>query len=326
MAINPLIEVNPVAWLTIANKVYQLTRGTLTTPATYRVTVAPVDQNDKGAGTIENGYYFKDYLGHTYIIIAHTSTTIDISDSYMCGFAPTAGKKAIIYASVNSNNSPYLAPVFYRHLSIIALEYSRQIELAVLWQLVNRSNGACAIPTITDNGDGTITLGDDQYCLSSNADGSGITLQYFIAGDTYSLTDGIVNYIVANYNDGDPIVEVISDVTLINETTIVPVYTIYRNGLTLHTQNWDALGTSLANKVHQSIVKTQRYRRESGLAISETGTHNLSLTGGRVWVGAVPVTVDAINTATDNLYLWYHSSGNWTVSVQATYNYTQYDK
>lgn len=185
-------------------------------------------------------------------------------------------------------------------------------------------NGACVIPTILDNGDGSITVGNGEYHLSTSTDGKG-TESFVITGGIFSLTDNTTNYLVADYNSGTPILKVITDVNLINETTVVPVYTAYRNGTALHFQNWDALGVALANKVHQSIVKTQRYRRESGLGISEVATRYLSVGNGRVWVGAVPVSIDAIITSTDNLRLFYHSGGVWTVSIQTQYNNTQYD-
>jgi hypothetical protein len=191
--------------------------------------------------------------------------------------------------------------------------------------LTNLSNGATTIPSITDNGNGTVTLGTADYCLSSVSSGNSLITKYTIAGATYSLTDNTTNYIVADYNGGTPIVKVITDVSSINETTIIPIYTIFRNGNYLHTQNWDSLGLALSNKVHQSIVKTQRYRRESGLALSEYGTRNLNLTGGIIWTGAVPITLDEIATATDNIYFYSHVAGVWTLSLTTAYNNTQYD-
>ncbi|MGE5052056.1 MAG: FISUMP domain-containing protein [Bacillota bacterium] len=185
-------------------------------------------------------------------------------------------------------------------------------------------NGACQIPTITDNGNGSVTIGTGDYHLATEVTGHE-TKVYTLSGGTFTLTNDAQNYIVADYNSGSPLVKLISDVTLINETTIVPVYSIYRNGNFLHTQNWDALGLALANKVHQSIVKTQRYRRESGLALSVSGTRNLNLTVGRVWTGAVPISLDAIATATDNLYFWHHTGGNWTSTVTTQFPNTQYD-
>lgn len=186
------------------------------------------------------------------------------------------------------------------------------------------SNGGCQISSLTDNGNGSVTLGTGDYHLSANVSGKG-SHNYTLTGGTFTLTDQSQNYIVADYNSGSPYIHVITDVTIINETTIVPIYSIFRNGTILHIQNWDALGIALANKIHQSIVKTQRYRRESGLAVSEYGTHNLNLAIGRIWTGAVPITLDAIATATDNLFFFRHVAGVWTPSIQTAYNFTQYD-
>lgn len=188
----------------------------------------------------------------------------------------------------------------------------------------NYSNGANQIPSIVDNGNGTVTLGAGQYNLSSNASGAGLINLYTITGGTFNLVNDAQNYIVANYNNGTPIVEVINNVELINETTIIPIYSVYRNGNFLHITNWDALGLALSNKIHQSIVKTQRYRRESGLSLSENGSRNLTLSAGRVWTGAVPITLAEINTAVDNIRFWYKVGGVWTFSLTPTYNNTHY--
>ena len=185
-------------------------------------------------------------------------------------------------------------------------------------------NGACQVSTIVDNGDGSITVGNGEYHLSTNVEGRG-TENFAITGGIFTLTNNAQNYLVADYNGGTPILKVITDVNLINETTVVPVYTAYRTGNILHFQNWDSLGLALANKVHQSIVKTQRYRRESGLAISTYPTRYISLGSGRVWVGAVPVDVSAIATSTDNLFFFYHSGGVWTSTMQSQIPNTQYD-
>lgn len=185
--------------------------------------------------------------------------------------------------------------------------------------------GIFTSPSITDNGNGSVTIGSGTYNLYSNSSGSGIISQYTITGGTFNLTDLAQNYIVANYSSGTPILELISNVTLINETTIIPVFSIFRNGTILHIQPWDNLGLALTNKIHQSIVKTQRYRRESGLALSETGTRNLLLTSGVVWIGAVSMTLEQIATATDNMLFWKHVAGVWTQSTISQYNNTQYD-
>lgn len=196
-----------------------------------------------------------------------------------------------------------------------------------IWEndTIRHSNGCHEHPSIADNGDGSVTLGDGTYYITSDVAGANPILKFNIPGQVLTLTDGSSNYIIADYNAGSPIVRVTTNVDIITETQIIPIYSIFRMGTSLHTQNWDSLGNSLSNKIHQSIVKTQKYRRESGLAISETGVRNLILTQGRVWTGAVPINLDAINTSIDNLRFYHHVAGVWTMSLLTQYPNTQYD-
>jgi hypothetical protein len=126
---------NSVAWRTYSKDVTLLTSETESTPATYRITVSPIDVNEPGADTSkkEVGYFYKDYIGHTYSIIAKASTTIDVSDDFRCNQGPQSGFQGIVYKSVWKGRSPYLAPVYYRHLDRVAMDYSRQIELDILY-------------------------------------------------------------------------------------------------------------------------------------------------------------------------------------------------
>jgi hypothetical protein len=126
---------NSVAWRTYSKNVILLSLETLSNPATYRITISPIDINEPGAAgfDVEIGYFYKDYIGHTYSIIAKSSTTIDISDDFRCGQGPQSGLQGIVYRSVWRGRSPYLAPVYYRHLDKVAIDYSRQIEQDILW-------------------------------------------------------------------------------------------------------------------------------------------------------------------------------------------------
>ena len=73
-------------------------------------------------------------------------------------------------------------------------------------------NGACVIPTIIDNGNGSITVSNGEYHLSTNTEGRG-TENFLINGGTFTLTDQTQNYLVADYNGGTPILKIITDVT-----------------------------------------------------------------------------------------------------------------
>ena len=186
--------------------------------------------------------------------------------------------------------------------------------------------GTTVCPEITDNGDGSVTVGTGKYVLNQFDNDEGENLvEYEIEGDTFNLTDNDTNYIVANYNSGTPVLQNITDVGLIDESKITPVFTIVRTGTVLHTIDWDCLGILLANKLHTSIVKTQRFRRESGLAISEYGTRNVQVSTGIFWVGANRVSLAEINSDVDDITFFYNVSGAWTTSQIQQYNNTQYD-
>ena len=189
------------------------------------------------------------------------------------------------------------------------------------------STGCILQPSYTDNHDGSITIGNNGlYNLYRHADGSGLIRTFEISGDTFTLSNNSTNYIIADYNSGNVIIRVTIDVTEINETTIIPLYTIYREGKKLHLLDWDSLGLALVNKIHQSIVKTTRYRLQSGLELGETPTRVVTLSGGIVWYGANSINLSGFTSTGDTLYFCYHSGGTWYIQSGITqYNNLQYD-
>ena len=119
---------------------------------------------------------------------------------------------------------------------------------------------------------------------------------------------------------------VITDVNLINETTVVPVYTVFRDGTMLHPLSWDSLALALPNKLNMRFVKTERFVRQSGVVLSESATRIINISSGIIWHGATNAPpLDAINSTSDSTSLWYHNAGVWTRSQITQYNNTQYD-
>lgn len=188
------------------------------------------------------------------------------------------------------------------------------------------SAGMQIAPTYMDNGDGSITFTSGLYCFFTNTNGIGKIKRFNIAGQTLTMVDNTNQFIVADYNSGSPIIYSTTDVTVINETTVIPVYTIYRRGTVLHILEWDELGDALGNKTHQSIVKTQRFRVEpGGLGLGEAATRYVTVGGGTVWHGAVKTVLAAVNSSTATMWLAYHVAGVWTFSAITQYNNTQWD-
>lgn len=179
--------------------------------------------------------------------------------------------------------------------------------------------------SLTDNADGSITLSGGDVVLYDNENYDGKPAKYSFTGNTFTLTNNAVNYIIVNYNGGSPVLQNITDVSTINESNIIPVRTIYRNGTDLVGIDWDSLADGMTNKLHMRFVKTERFGWESGLALSES-SGVVSTTSGKVWYGAVRTDIDAFSSDTDEWSFWYHSSGEWVEDkTTTTYNSTQYD-
>ena len=189
------------------------------------------------------------------------------------------------------------------------------------------SAGCYPTPTLVDNGNGSVTIGTSEYVFAGSAypDGRGPYRKYSIAGNTFALTDNTMNYVIASYNGGSPTLSVTTNVAIIDESLVLPVYSIFRYGTKLSVQTWDSLAANLANKLHRSIVKTQRYRRQDGLLLTEQAGRYLTLTSGTVYVGAVEVPLAEINSSSTVMVLYYHSAGVWARSNISVYNNTQYD-
>lgn len=176
------------------------------------------------------------------------------------------------------------------------------------------SAGCVTMASYTDNGDGTITTGTHVCRLFPNADGSGLINQYTISGGTFSFTDQVNNYLISDYNGGSPILRVITDVSLINETTIIPLRTIFRNGNDLHQLDWDELGLAISNKLNKRLVKTERFARENGLMLSTSGLTTL-VSAGSIWYGAVNKILSAVDSSINEFFFYYHNAGNWTYDL-----------
>jgi hypothetical protein len=360
-----------VAWETIV-------RDVVVADAThYYVSVYPENPNDPGSDLLSAtvGQYLKDWIGHTYKIVevnvGGVPLRLRVEDSFLTGVGPQQGLTGIVYKS--PSGSPFLAPIRHFRLDDSALDYSRAIELDVLWThrgfkayssdtdqlnitrinlgdgvkysnylpnggwdgggavtlgLINRytSSGCLDDDSFTDNGNGTLTIPTKRYSLYSNAEGYGYSLEYPVIGNTFTPTDNAYSYIVVNYNSGSPILQLISDVNLINETTVIPVMSIYRNGNLLHTTPWDTLGNAKVDKLHQSIIKTQRYRRESGVIISVVPTKKISITAGVMWIGAVKRVINQYTQgdAGGTTLSLTKVAGVWTPTSAVSFDNTKY--
>lgn len=190
-----------------------------------------------------------------------------------------------------------------------------------------RTAGVVVTPTIVDNGNGSVTIGSGQYSLYTNNGFLGYPNTYTIAGGTFVLDNNVTSYIVANYNSGTPIVEVITSVPPPSQTdaTLIPIFTLFRKDNDIHFFNWDNLALGLCEKINQRLRRTERFRIDNGLSLSESATRVINIDSGEMWASANLIELLARNSTDHETHFYYHSSGTWVRSDIVQYNNTQYD-
>lgn len=147
-----------IVWRTNVVDVLLISSKTDSTPAIYKCSVGPIDINElKGKPqVIEVGFYLKDYIGHTFKITEVNASYILVSDDFNCGECPQNSQQGVIYQSVANGDSPFLMPSFYSHLHHSALDYSRQIEIDIIWRQIPVDGNITETPIGSINGLNTI--------------------------------------------------------------------------------------------------------------------------------------------------------------------------
>lgn len=193
---------------------------------------------------------------------------------------------------------------------------------------VQFSAGVNTLPTITDLGTGSVTLGAGVYSLFANTTGVGRPKAFAVSGSTFALTDQMTTYITAQYNTSTGLVSLVATTveSTINYTTVIPIFKIFRDGLVCHISDYDSLGVALSNKLQKSWEKTQQYRFEpGGVLLGESATRIITLTSGTVWRGAVEIPLTSVASNVQTCYQFVNTSGTWSKSVITQYNNTQWN-
>jgi hypothetical protein len=184
------------------------------------------------------------------------------------------------------------------------------------------SAGTITTPSITDNlaVDGTVTIGTGSYVLQDQSDASGILRTFYdVAGTIIPIADfPTVTFIIVNYNNGTPILTYTTDRSIINESTIIPVFTMSRVGTQLRYQDWNHIALGQINKLHARAVKTDRFpleeKNSAQFVVTTTNDANkyVSHTGGTVWLGTSSKDVPSFTSETDQMYILYMENNEWT--------------
>jgi hypothetical protein len=192
--------------------------------------------------------------------------------------------------------------------------------------LADNTPGTLSMPNITVTGSGsTINVDSVSATIFASANWAGDIKTYVIPAATgLGLTDQSANYLVVNYNSGSPVYQITTNVTTINNSSIVGAALLWRNGTQVHYQPID-WGLSTASRLNRRLVQTNRYQWASGLALGETTGRIITCTAGVIWYGVTQYNELVTDSSSSNAEFWFHSSGAWTSSTVSTYNNTQYD-
>lgn len=190
-----------------------------------------------------------------------------------------------------------------------------------------RTAGVVVVPTFTNNGDGTVTVGSGQYCLYDNLNYSGVPKTYTIGSTTLAIPDNVDSYILASYNAGTPIVEIVTGVPAVSATDSdrIPIFSLFRSGSDIHHFDWDHLALGLAEKLNKRLRRTDRFHIDFGLGLSESTTRVINIDAGAVWAGANLINLNAVTSGSPETHFYYHVAGQWVRGSISQYNNTQYD-
>jgi len=183
-------------------------------------------------------------------------------------------------------------------------------------------------PIITENVDGTVDINDFSVNLYNNVSQTGKPKRYDITGwDDQVLTNNSNNYISVDFNSGSPQLRV--DTTdPSNESSIILLANVFRDGTTLHAYQLNTIGEGLPNKLNEKSIAIAQFERASGLALGEVATRVATIGSGLIYTGASPINLLAFNSGADAWDFYAHVSSVWTknpAGVTTQYNNLQYD-
>jgi len=189
--------------------------------------------------------------------------------------------------------------------------------------------GVAVMPTHIKNIDGTVTLGNDGvFNFSKNANGSaGIIQKAITSSSTITLSDGVVNFIYADYGSGTPTYTSTLDNTIFKDNfTKIPLIIATREGTTVHFEEYDLYGILLANKLMIKDIYINGGIRWTGLILSTIPTRKSIVSSGSAifavqYYDNMP---ENIAGTSGLMYEYYLSSGVWNKIQRTSYDATYY--
>lgn len=190
--------------------------------------------------------------------------------------------------------------------------------------------GGLEIPTVTISSTGLLNVSSISANLTAVANYTSPVVTYVIpALVDYQLTANVYYYVVAAYNSGNPVYQVITDNTVIDHATIIAVCQPFWENIgginEGHIFAVGVYGLGLPNKIAHRLIHTERFGWESGLSLSEAATRKIMISAGVLWYDGQAIALGSFDSAVNLCHLYYHSAGVFTAVDITQYNNTQYD-
>lgn len=186
-------------WSTIVSDVVYIAPSVITDPTHYYCTIKPIDPNEIGGSTglKQVGDYLKDFIGSTYTVVSinvgGNTDRVEVSDDQFTGAGPQSGQYGYLYRSVVDGDAPYLSTAKHFFLDKTALDYTRAMELEILWREARHTKPIFNTYTGVDS-----LLNADVLLSSYNTANGYKSLLYLTEGDFNTAIGAHAGYNISN--------------------------------------------------------------------------------------------------------------------------------
>lgn len=193
---------------------------------------------------------------------------------------------------------------------------------------INTSIGPIYVPTITNSGGYSFSVGTSSVNFCTSPNGSDQIFTYLLQSSSFTVTSSFfdVQYVVANYGNGNPFYSIETDYHDLNpfQTSVISSFTAGTNG-NISWIDWDCSGRTLSNKILHRLIDSYGAQRSTGLMLGNSGSH-ITITSGTAFLGIKDVDLNSASTVnTRSFVLLSHNSSIWSESFASGIVNSVYD-
>lgn len=248
------------------------------------------------------------------------------------GVLPVLGNVTITKTDIGLGNVTNVAQLPYTALdtdntlaanSDVRVSSQKAIKSYIEGLSAINSNGVFSLPTITDNGDGTVTLGTDGIInFYKDVDGKTAIVKLAVTnGATLTLADQAQNFVYCDYNAGTPTYNTSTNQGIFYaDTRLTPVIRITREGTILWLNDYGDYANAQSGKILLKDTIENGFRRNTGLDLTTSSTRQINISAGTVWFGtnALSLPASISGDVGTKFYEYYKVSNVWTKSTNLT--------